>query len=55
MRGHMLDMCKNWENKEEILKDAIRCVWPEIDIEYAELELDKIDQLEKLRYIINGN
>ena len=48
MKGHMLDMCKNWENKEEILNDAIRCVWPEIDIEYAELELDKIDQLEKL-------
>ena len=46
MRGHMLDMCKNWENKEEILNDTIRCVWPEIDMEYA--ELDKIDQIGKL-------
>ena len=43
MKEHIITCCKGWDNKEEILREAIRYVWPEIDI-----GIDRIEDFEKL-------
>ena len=44
---HILSCYETWEHKEETLKEAIRYVWPEIDI-----EIDEISNAEKLAEIL---
>ena len=46
MKEHMISCCKDWEDKKDILKDAIRYVWPEIDI-----EIDHIDHINQLDHV----
>ena len=47
MKGHIITCCENWDNKEEILREAIRNVWPEVDI-----EIDNIEDFKKLADIL---
>ena len=47
MKKHILSCCENWDNKEEMLKEVIRYVWPEIDI-----QIDNIKDLGKLAEIL---
>ena len=47
LRKHLITCCECWDNKEESIREAIRFVWPEID-----LEIDSIDDLGKLADIL---
>ena len=38
MKEHMLSCCNDWEDKLDVLREAIRLVWPEIDIEIENTE-----------------
>ena len=47
MKGHIITCCENWDNKEEILREAIRNVWPEVDI-----GIDNMEDFKKLADIL---
>ena len=47
MKAQILSCCDEWENKENILKETIKYVWPEIDI-----DLDNYRDAGKLTEII---
>ena len=47
MMNHISSCYETWQNKEEVLKEAIRYVWPEIDV-----EIDEINEAEKLAEIL---
>ena len=49
MKDHIISCCKNWDDKNEVLKDAIRHVWPEIDIDLENIDhKDEKDHVSKL-------
>ena len=48
MKAQILSCCDEWENKENILKETIKYVWPEID-----MDLDNYRDAGKLRDTIN--
>ena len=38
LKEHMISCCNDWDDNLDVLKEAIRHVWPEIDIEYEHSE-----------------
>merc|ERR1712055_1176825 len=47
MKAQILSICDHWENKENKLKEIIRYIWPEVDI-----DLDNYEDAGKLTEII---
>ena len=38
MKEHMISCCNDWDDMSDVLREAIRFVWPEIDIEIEHTE-----------------
>ena len=47
LKKHILACCENWDNKEESIREAIRHVWPEIDI-----DIDTINDKDELTDVL---